>query len=177
MYKANLYTAVAYILLCKLDYGNHKRYIFINIFTNGMLFSCEICHGLWEMSFLVIPKLLKFEKSWKDRTGLKIQETKWIIWWTKDFTELCKILELTNSVRPTIYSHISIFIRCPRPICFFNFLVTFLPSFLLNNFTKLFTETKKTRGPQHDSTNGLTRGGQGGTCPGHHFKGGAKEGF
>ena len=49
MYEAILYNiAVAYILLCKLNYGYHNLAHFINIFQAKHFFSCEICYGLWE---------------------------------------------------------------------------------------------------------------------------------
>ena len=32
MYRANLYIAVAYILLCKLNYGYHNQHVFVGIF-------------------------------------------------------------------------------------------------------------------------------------------------
>ena len=64
--------AVAYILLYNLNYGYHNQTSFHYLFPNGTLFSCLICHRLWEKYELScdskISKSLK--RSWKDRTGL-----------------------------------------------------------------------------------------------------------
>ena len=43
-----LFIAVAYILLCKLNYGYHNQACFHWFLWNGTLFSREILHGLWE---------------------------------------------------------------------------------------------------------------------------------
>ena len=71
MYKATLYIAVAYIFLCKLNYGYHNQAHFHQYLPNGMFFSSEICYGLWEKYELSCEtKIAKGLKKWKDRTGL-----------------------------------------------------------------------------------------------------------
>ena len=48
MYGTILGIAVAYILLCKLNYGHHNAAHFHPYHPNRTLFSCKIWHGLWE---------------------------------------------------------------------------------------------------------------------------------
>ena len=48
MYEAVLYNAVAYILLCKLNYGYHNQAHFHQYLPNGILLSSKTCPGLWE---------------------------------------------------------------------------------------------------------------------------------
>ena len=66
MYEAILYIAVAYILLCKLNFGYHNRHVFINIFQTEH-FSAFKFAMVYEknMSFLVIAKLPKYCKKLK----------------------------------------------------------------------------------------------------------------
>ena len=71
IYKADLYTAVAYTLPCKLNHGYHNQAHFHYLQTE--CFSAVKCPMGYEknVSFLVIPKSSKvFLKSSKDRTGL-----------------------------------------------------------------------------------------------------------
>ena len=57
MYEATLYIAVAYILLCKLDYGYHDQTRFINIFLTEHFLDVKFPMGYEKnMSFLVITK-------------------------------------------------------------------------------------------------------------------------
>ena len=66
MYQAILYIAVAYVLLCKLNYGYHTRHVFINIFQMEHFSAVKIDIGYEKnMSFLVIPKSLKVWKKLK----------------------------------------------------------------------------------------------------------------
>ena len=54
-----------------------SSHIFITV-PNGTLFSCEICHRLWEKYELSCDiNCQKVEKNWKDRTGLFKE------WWKK----------------------------------------------------------------------------------------------
>ena len=48
IYEATLYIAVAYIFLCKLNYGYHNQAHFHWYLPNGTLFSHKFCHWLWE---------------------------------------------------------------------------------------------------------------------------------
>ena len=55
MYEAILYTAVAYILLCEVNYGTITRHVLINIFQAEQIsMSYEKT-----VSFLMMPKSLK----------------------------------------------------------------------------------------------------------------------
>ena len=48
MCEADLYIAVAYTLLCKLNYDYITKHFFINIFQMEHFSAAEIYHGLWE---------------------------------------------------------------------------------------------------------------------------------
>ena len=72
MYQAILYIAVAYILLCKLNYGYHNIFIniFINIFRTEHFSAVKFVMGYEKnMNFLVI---VKSPKVWKkvEKIGL-----------------------------------------------------------------------------------------------------------
>ena len=57
MYEANLYIAVAYILLCKLNYGYRNQSRFNQYLPNRTLFRAEFAMGYEKnMSILVIAK-------------------------------------------------------------------------------------------------------------------------
>ena len=67
MYEAILYSAVAYTLLCKLNYSYHNQ----TRSPNGTLFSCKICHGWWEKYELSCnSKISKSLKKQVEKTGL-----------------------------------------------------------------------------------------------------------
>ena len=48
MHRAILGIAVAYTLLCKLNYGHQNHTHFHQYLPNRIIFSCKIWHGLWE---------------------------------------------------------------------------------------------------------------------------------
>ena len=63
MYEAILYISVAYILLCKLNYGYHNQTRFINIFQKEYFLAVKFSIGYENnMSFLVIAKSPKVKK-------------------------------------------------------------------------------------------------------------------
>ena len=71
--QSNLYIAVAYILLFKLNYGCHDQARFISIFQTEHFLAMKFAMGYEEnMSSLVIPKISKSlkKKKKKNQTGL-----------------------------------------------------------------------------------------------------------
>ena len=62
VYDANLYTAVAYVFLCKLSYGYHNQVHFIDIFQMERFLAVKYGMGyekIW--GFLWYQNLQKFE--------------------------------------------------------------------------------------------------------------------
>ena len=68
MYKSILYNAVAYILLCKLNYGYHNQHIFINIFQTEHFSAVKFAMGRarhFMHLFAFFAKLLKFSRKYE----------------------------------------------------------------------------------------------------------------
>ena len=74
MYKAILYIAATYILLCKIIMLTITKHVFINLFQTEHFSAVKFAMGYKKnTSFLVIAKshkAWKKKKSWKDRTGI-----------------------------------------------------------------------------------------------------------